>query len=350
MTPPLLSVVIPTYNRKVMLGKMIELLRDQTIPASEFEVVVVDDGGSDGTPEYIAALETPFRLHVVRQENGGAAKARNLGAREASGEMIVFMDDDLVPEPGMVESHRAALRSDRSMVVLGKLIPWGKGHLGPWNRWEDRIYARHYAAVESNKRPPSGRRLYSGNFSLWRDAFLNAGGFDETLQRGEDVELGFRLESRGARFTFSPGAAAYHAGYRTYGSWRRSSYLYGQSDVQLAVQRGHGQVLDEITGWFRRQPMPRRLMVKIGVVGGAPVRKSMEFGLRVIGEVTDKVGLRRLSHVSFSLIYGLNYWQGAADELGGAGALNRCVYGPPEYRASLAQTGERSKPASQGQR
>lgn len=339
MSQPLVSVVIPTYNRKDMLKEMIKLLEKQTLSASEFEVVVVDDGGADGTPNFIDAMRTSFKLRVVTQENGGAARARNFGAQEAAGAMIIFMDDDLVPEPDMIKAHRDALAGDTSTVVLGKLIPWGKGSRGAWNRWEDRIYSKHYAAVESGKRPPSGRRLYSGNFSTWRDAFLSAGGFDETLLRGEDVELGFRLESRGATFKFSAEAAAYHRGYRSYESWRNSNYLYGSSDVQLAVKRGHYQVLDEISRWYTARPLPQRAFVKMSLVGGKPIKKALEVGLKAVGDITARLGMTRISHVSFSLIYGLNYWQGAADELGGRHNLTRCVYGTPEYRAQVAAAG-----------
>lgn len=335
-TEPTVSVIIPTYNRKEMLAEMIGMLRNQTIDPSVFEVVVVDDGSMDGTPDFIRALDVPFTLRVITQENSGPSRARNHGAEEAAGQMIVFMDDDLVPEPEMIEAHRDALADDRTNVVIGKLMPWAEGSGGAWNRWEDRIYAKHYAAVESNKRPPSGRRLYSGNFSVWREAFLSAGGFDETLLRGEDVELGFRLESRGATFKFGSKAAAFHRGYRPYASWRNSNYLYGQSDVQLAIKRGHSQVLDEITRWYRARPLPVRAFVKTSLIGGAPVKRSFEFGLKTLGVLTDKIGLNRISHISFSLIYGINYWQGAADELGGVKALDRCVYGSPEYRARLA--------------
>ncbi len=348
---PSVSVVIPTYNRKEMLAEMIGLLTEQTLDPSEFEVLVVDDGGKDGTPEFIEALDMPFALRVVTQPNGGASRARNHGAEEARADMIVFMDDDLVPQPEMIKSHRDALVEDESTVVIGKLMPWDEGSRGAWNRWEDRIYARHYAAVESNRRPPSGRRLYSGNFSVWRQAFLNAGGFDEDLLRGEDVELGFRLESRGANFKFSSGAAAYHRGYRPYASWRNSNYLYGQSDVQLGILRGHPQVLNEITRWYKSRPLPIRAFIKTSMIGGAPVKKSFEFGLKTLGVMTEKIGMHRLSHISFSLIYGINYWQGAADELGGIRALDRCVYGTPEYRAELASatnTAASTQTASEG--
>jgi glycosyltransferase involved in cell wall biosynthesis len=319
-----------------MLREMLESLESQTLPASEFEVIVVDDGGSDGTVEMIEGLKTSYTLRGIRQPQSGPSRARNHGAQEAKGMLLIFMDDDMLPEPGMFASHADILRKDPANVVLGKLMPWGKGARGGWNRWEERVYARHYAAVESNKRPPSGRRLYSGNFSIWRDRFVNAGGFDESLKRGEDVELGFRLERGGAKFHFSGGAAAFHRGYRTYKSWRNSAYLYGRTDVELALKRGHMQVLDEISRWYVRRHIAIRALVKTSLIGGKPVRSIMEGALRTAGGATHRLGLTKVSHACYSIIFNLSYWQGAADEIGGRGALMKCAYGTPEYRASLA--------------
>ena len=341
MTTPLLSVVIPTHNRKEMLREMLESLESQTLASSEFEVVVIDDGGSDGTVQMIESLNVSFGLRGIAQPQSGPSRARNHGAEVANGKMLIFMDDDMLPMPEMFASHVDLLKSDPSNVVLGKLMPWGKGARGGWNRWEERVYAKHYAAVESNKRPPSGRRLYSGNFAIWRENFIRAGGFDETLKRGEDVELGFRLERSGAKFHFSPGSAAYHRGYRPFNSWRNSAYLYGRTDVELALKRGHMQVLDEISRWYVRRHAAIRAVVKLSLVCGKPARSLMEGSLRVIGGVTHRIGLTKVSHACYSLIFNTSYWQGAADELGGRKALMKCAYGTPEYRASLA---ERSQP------
>lgn len=336
MSQPLISVVIPTHNRREMLREMLESLEKQTLPSSEFEVVVVDDGGSDDTPEMVRDLETSFCLRAIAQPQSGPSRARNHGAQEASGQLLVFLDDDLMPEPTLLASHADILKQDPANVVLGKLMPWGRGARGGWNRWEERVYAKHYTAVASNRRPPSGRRLYSGNFAIWRERFLQAGGFDESLKRGEDVELGFRLEKGGAKFHFSEGASAYHRGYRAFNSWRNSAYLYGVSDVQLALQRGHRQVLDEISRWYVNRKLPIRAVVQVSLTGGKPVKWLMENSLRALGAVTDRAGATRVSHLCYSLIFNMNYWQGAADELGGRSALMKCVHGGPDYRAGLA--------------
>src|SRR5579871_3087260 len=96
-----LSVVIPTYNRKESLRRTLDGLARQTYPFSEFEVVVVSDGSTDGTAEMLAQyMQTaPYALCAITQANGGPSRARNRGIREARYDVIVFLDDDVEPVP-----------------------------------------------------------------------------------------------------------------------------------------------------------------------------------------------------------------------------------------------------------
>lgn len=339
MTAPVLSVIIPTHNRCCLLQEMLMSLQRQTFPADQFEVVVVDDGSTDGTVEMVRKMNTTYSLRVLPQEQSGPSRARNSGARVASGKLLLFVDDDLLPKNQILSAHAQVLERDPGNVVLGRLLPWGSGPRGGWNRWEERVYEKHYEAVQDNRRPPSGRRLYSGNFSIWREQFLNAGGFDETLSRGEDVELGFRLERSGCHFHFSVDAAAFHRGYRTYESWCRSAYLYGRSDVQLAVQRGHRQVLDEIFGWYDRKPQVIRLVIKTALAGGKPVQQFLLQSFRLSSAIFDQLGFEEFSHYSYSAIFNLHYWQGVADELGGRSDFQRYAHAHSGHRAGVTSQG-----------
>src|SRR5262245_25867711 len=95
LAAPDLSIVVPTYNRRAGIERFLRALEEQTFPATRFEVVVVDDGSTDGTDAALAAMQTPYRLRVLHQENAGPAAARNAGLREAQGRLIVFLDDDV---------------------------------------------------------------------------------------------------------------------------------------------------------------------------------------------------------------------------------------------------------------
>ena len=98
--PPRVSVVIPYFENQRGLDRLLAALACQDMAAREFEVVIADDGSA--TPPVLPA--TPFTCSVVRQENLGfrAGAARNLGARASSGTVLVFLDGDMIPEPGFL--------------------------------------------------------------------------------------------------------------------------------------------------------------------------------------------------------------------------------------------------------
>src|SRR6266478_6433177 len=99
---PYATVVIPTYNRLPILRKCLAALQAQTAPATDYEILVIDDGSSDGTEAYLAEMAEAGTLRYVRQENRGIAVTRNVGVREARGQLIIFVDSDIVVTPGFV--------------------------------------------------------------------------------------------------------------------------------------------------------------------------------------------------------------------------------------------------------
>ena len=119
MTPSF-SVVIPTFERPDTLHQVLEALGRQA-GAVDFEVVVVDDGSLDATPERLRALSPPYPFRFFRQENSGPAAARNRGVEEARGRSILFLGDDIVPEPDLLAVHAQAHEEPRPfpVAVLG---------------------------------------------------------------------------------------------------------------------------------------------------------------------------------------------------------------------------------------
>ncbi len=94
-----------TYNRKHLLGRALEALFNQNFPRDEYEIVLVDDGSTDGTGEFVRTLKPPCKLEYIYQPNSGLAHGRNQGIRHANGHIILFIDDDIVASSNLLAEH-----------------------------------------------------------------------------------------------------------------------------------------------------------------------------------------------------------------------------------------------------
>src|SRR4051812_34752792 len=121
MYEPAVSVIIPTHNRAIRLGLTLDALITQTYPRSQLEVVVVADGCTDNTIKVLQRYRELLPLKIAEQLGRGAAAARNHGARIATGELLVFMDDDIEAAPHFVRAHVEASGHAQERVVTGYL-------------------------------------------------------------------------------------------------------------------------------------------------------------------------------------------------------------------------------------
>jgi len=207
------SVVIPTYNRMDVLPEVLEALEAQT-GAPTFEVVVVDDGSSDGTAQYLNERHFEIPSRIVVQDNRGPAAARNRGVAEARGERVAFLGDDTVPDPGWLAAHARAAGARPGESLLG-VIGYTRWHprmrLNPFLRYiNDHGLQFGYALIDDPENV-SFNFLYTSNLSLPRDALLEEG-FDLRFPypAWEDIELGYRLRKRGLRLVYEPAAETLH--------------------------------------------------------------------------------------------------------------------------------------------
>lgn len=333
---PVLSVVIPTYNRKETLLQGLAALSRQTLSPDRFEVVVVSDGSTDGTAEAVGSLHAPYALSFIQQANAGPSAARNNGARSACGDIVVFMDDDIEPVPQFLEEHARIHSSARDMVVVGPQSPPPGESCSCWVDWEHRMLEKQYARFRSGEWEVTAHNLYSGNFSVSRARLLQVGGFDERYVRQEDVELGMRLAALGLRFAFAPNAVGLHRPNRSFASWYATPYTYGKRDIQIAREKGHERVIELARRHYAgRNPVTRaltRLCVGRGVLE-AGLLAALRLGL--FG--SESVGLRRVALGFCSLTFNVRYLQGMCDELGGRARLWRILRGTAEE--AMAEVG-----------
>jgi peptidoglycan/xylan/chitin deacetylase (PgdA/CDA1 family) len=203
-----LTVIIATFNRAQALRRCLDALERQTAALEAFDVVVVDDGSTDDTGEMLAAYNPPYRLRVERQPNRGPAAARNAGIRIASGAYCLFMDDDIVADPGLVEEHLRAQRDHTGVIGLGQLGLQLTAAPGGLTCYFADWWAEHYRRFAAGEREPDFWACYSGNLSAPTVALRNCGGFQEGLARSEDVELAYRLVRAGLEIVYLPRAGA----------------------------------------------------------------------------------------------------------------------------------------------
>lgn len=194
------SAVIPTYNRAAFLPAAVASIRDQTYPCDE--VVIVDDGSSDNTAEVVAALGDGIRY--VRQANAGPAAARNRGIREATGELVAFLDTDDRWLPNKLQRQVEIFQRepDVALVSADMAIEDAAGKRIVESNFARRGLRALFTELDGRPVPDAPRRLLKVNFIntstavARRGVLLDLDGFDTRLRFGEDLELWLRIAAR----------------------------------------------------------------------------------------------------------------------------------------------------------
>jgi len=199
----ILSVVVPTMNKVDLLRQTLAALQQQDAGEGRaWEVVVVNDGSTDGTAAYLAEIDgqgqNPLFRVVSPPHNVGRARARNLGARAAVGQAILFLDDDIVAPPGLVRAHQDLLEAYPGQGTIGYAVTASEVFDAPHFAYLD---SRGVAKLTEGEAP--ARFFVTQNAAVPREAFNAIGGFDEDFSSYgfEDMEVAFRLEDEaGIRF------------------------------------------------------------------------------------------------------------------------------------------------------
>ena len=201
------SVVIPTYNRRPILEKcLLALERQQVSPEIDrYEVVVVDDGSTDGTPDWLRGAAERFpHVRLIEQSHGGPAEGRNRGVDHAHGDVIVFIDSDLVVTDSFLSCHASSLV--RSWEARGDRLCFTYGAVVNTANFEQPTAERH------KLRDLSWAYFATGNVAIAKEVLQRAGLFDTAfrLYGWEDLELGERLHRMGVQLIKCPAAVGYH--------------------------------------------------------------------------------------------------------------------------------------------
>lgn len=337
------SVIVATYNRKEPLARLLATLSKQTLPRSDYEVIVVDDGSREDATPVASAFSHALQLQILRQANAGVAVARQRGIERARGPVIIIVDDDMLLPESFVDRHVAAHEGHDSRVVMGELLPDPNLDRMPlferYHAYMQERLARRYAAEGTF----SGHDVYTANLSLPRELFFRAGGFDPAFFI-EDVELGVRLAKLGAKFVFSKEVAAVHASDHTsLDAWLARSIKDGRDWVKLSRKHPDVPIVSPWRFFTDANPLSRSFFTTVLVAPStAPALARLAFKG---ASRADKIGWRRGMQLAMTLVYGIQYFNGVREE---TGSLRDALDAYRAYRLSILSAGAvvRSRPGS----
>jgi len=232
----MVSVVVRTYDQRIALETCLQRLFAQRFPPEHLEVIVVDDGSTDGTDTMMKNLVPPTDVKYLSLPHGGRAAAANAGARAAAGEVLLFLDADTWASERLVSSHARHFVNSPPVTVVGltRTHPDARVNLFMQTR---ESYNLAEAALGRNLAPVFG----GNNSSVRAGDFWAVGAFDEhfTGHGWEDVDLALRLHARGALLRFEPDAVADHMHVETLESVREKRRQGGRGAVYLWRKHNH---------------------------------------------------------------------------------------------------------------
>ncbi len=281
MARPLFSVVMPTCNRSEALVLALGAW-DRQLPADlPFELVVVDDGSSDGTAELLEGRRSDrFRLRVVRQDNAGPAAARNRALGLVEGDLVLFTGDDIEPSPRLLAEHRAghAMHHDPCVAILG-LTQWPEGaDITSTMRHVDGVGAQQFSyRYFRDGAEYDFRHFYTSNVSVRRCLLeLEPSGFSTEFEAAafEDAELAYRLSMHGLSIRYRAAArAAHHHTYDAASFFSRQQRCGEMAAVLYRVQPA-------LKKWLDITRLEWRLLDRL-TAGRTDVEQAVECDLEV---------------------------------------------------------------------
>jgi glycosyltransferase involved in cell wall biosynthesis len=234
------SVIIPAYNSGSTISSCLESALNQSLSKKDYEVILVDDGSSDNTTK----IAENYSVKIIKQNNQGPAAARNRGAQEAKGKVLIFTDSDCQTDNKFVETILIPFEQDRQIV----------GVQGSYKTKQEQFIAR-FAQVEIETRYKKMVKNQNIDFigtyaaAYAREVFSNCGGFDTSFPQasGEDADFSYKLQKNGHKMTFKREAFVYHRHPSTLSKYLRSKFYRGFWRAKLYKKHPQKTVNDSYT-------------------------------------------------------------------------------------------------------
>jgi len=334
---PTVSIIIPSHNRSSSLRRALDALHSQTYPLDLIEVIVVADSCIDDTLAMLQDYKAPFKQQAIEVNCRSAAIARNTGAASATGQLLLFLDDDIEALPPLVESHARVHRERPGSAVMGPYPPKLQGgtryfdvEVRSW--WEDKFYQ-----MSREDHRFTYQDLLSGNLSLDAELFARLDGFDSGFGNcgGEDYEFGLRLLKADVPFVLADDAVGYHYEHETNNldrSFRRSRQE-GRSDVLIGRRHPELRPMLHIKDYETPYFLVDKILVTIAFLWPTVV-DGLAVGARKSLDLLESLGMRGTWRWLRAKLRGYWYLRGVIDELKSGSAISSFMQGGPA-RADL---------------
>jgi glycosyltransferase involved in cell wall biosynthesis len=251
------SVIVPTYNGAEKLPGILKALSQQSF--KDYELIVVIDGSTDNTIEILEKWQNQIlSFKTITQQNKGRACVRNAGARAASGDLLIFFDDDMIPNIDCIEQHIKHHQYFSNSILTGSQIDIElpsqtdiqkyKAYLS--RRWTEPILSFHQKPLDK-----PNLFITAANFSISKSLFIDLGGFDEQLTDAEDFDFAIKAYKRGIALYYKNEVFAHHNDQVSCESYIKRNRQYIAAHKKLAalkpwiIKEGFREPLKTPKGW-----------------------------------------------------------------------------------------------------
>jgi glycosyltransferase involved in cell wall biosynthesis len=235
---PKISIVIATLGRPLVLARTLERLERQTRAPEDFEVIVVSDAADEDVRAVSASLAVrPYATRHFVASVPGVSAARNRGWPEARARLVLFIGDDMLPQPALVAEHLCwhERHAEEQVSVLGRVRWAHELRITPFMRWLEQGIQFDYGSIRGTE--AGWWHFYAANASLKRSRLELAGGFDESFRFGyEELDLAHRLNAIGLRLLYNPAAVVEHLHPATIDAWRARMRTVAVAERQFVAK------------------------------------------------------------------------------------------------------------------
>lgn len=306
---PIASIIIATQNRNQHLKRLLSDLCHQSEDKKNYEIILVYDGGDEKPDAEIKKLANCVNIKIIKQQKKGQSHARQKAVENSTGNILITLDDDMRVGSSFIHEHISKHKNNR-IVVLGNIEKPSNKNLPAHEKFHlETIKKRN----ENQEHKINGSSLCTGNSSFSRNLFFKAGGFDVSLLRSEDKELGIRLEENGAIFIKNPKASSRHdSPHNNRKEWLNKAYKYGVYDQIISTK--HKEKHNSSTSYFKNNMSPIKSKAVSIIEKSNIASKLLSNIASIAAESSNRITDNKLPTELAKLAFAIQYHNGAFNQ------------------------------------